>query len=105
MRDLRYTLRGVLREPMLLLAAASSIALGAGGNIAVFSLAREFLLGAPDVRDPEELVRMQVSHSSHATYRRWLDLDASGALEHIAGYSIEKQINWFSGDAAVSITP
>jgi len=105
MRDLRYTLRGLLREPMLLLAAASSIALGAGGNIAVFSLAREFLLGAPDVRDPEELVRMQVSHSSHATYRRWLDLDASGALEHIAGYSVEKQINWFSGDAAVSITP
>ena len=40
-------------EAMLLLAAASSIALGAGGNIAVFSLAREFLLGAPDVRDPE----------------------------------------------------
>src|SRR5688572_8704062 len=105
MRDLRYTLRGLLREPMLLLAAASSIALGAGGNIAVFSLAREFLLAAPDVRVPEELVRMQVSHSSHATYRRWLDLDASGALEHIAGYSVDKQINWFSGDAAVSITP
>ena len=104
-RDLRYTFRGLLREPMLLLAAASSIALGAGGNIAVFSLARELLLAAPDARQPEELVRMQVSHSSHATYQRWLDLEASGALEHIAGYSIERQINWFAGDAAVSITP
>jgi predicted permease len=104
-RDLRYTLRGLLREPMLLLAATSSIALGAGGNIAVFSLAREFLLAAPDVRQPEELVQMRVSHSSHATYQRWLDLRASGAMEDIAGYSIEKQINWFAGDAAVSITP
>src|SRR5688572_25788472 len=104
-RDLRYTLRGLLREPMLLLAAASSIALGAGGNIAVFSLARELLLAAPDVRRPETLVRMEVSHSSHATYQRWRDLDASGALEDIAGYSIDKQINWFAGDAAVSITP
>jgi hypothetical protein len=94
-----------VREPMLLLAATSSIALGAGGNIAVFSLAREFLLAAPDVRQPEELVQMRVSHSSHATYQRWLDLRASGAMENIAGYSIEKQINWFAGDAAVSITP
>src|SRR3954470_23586919 len=104
-RDLRYTLRGLLREPMLLLAATTSIALGAGGNIAVFSLAREFLLAAPDVRSPENVVQMRVSHSSHATYQRWLDLDASGAMEHIAGYSIERQINWFSGDATVSITP
>ncbi|HUQ83019.1 MAG TPA: ADOP family duplicated permease [Gemmatimonadaceae bacterium] len=104
-RDLRYTFRGLLREPLLLLAAASSIALGAGGNIAVFSLAREFLLAAPNVRDAEGLVHMQVSHSSHATYQRWRDLRASGALEDVAGYSFEKQINWFAGDAAVTITP
>jgi predicted permease len=104
-RDLRYTLRGLLREPMLLLAAVTSIALGAGGNIAVFSLARELLLAAPDVRDPDELVRMMVSSSSHASYQRWRDLDASGAIEHIAGYSIERPINWFSGESAVSITP
>lgn len=104
-RDLRYTLRGLLREPMLLVAAVTSIALGAGGNIAVFSLARAFLLATPDARDPNELVRMEVSHSSHVSYQHWRDLDASGALEHIAGYSVERQINWFSGEAAVSITP
>src|SRR4051812_32157219 len=97
-RDLRYTLRGLLREPMLLLAATTSIALGAGGNIAVFSLAREFLLAGPDVRSPENVVQMRVSHSSHAMYQRWLDLDASGAMEHVAGYSVEKQINLFAGD-------
>ena len=104
-RDLRYTFRGLMREPMLLIAAATSIALGAGGNIAVFSLARELLLAAPDAREPRELVRMRVSHASHATYQRWLDLDASNALESIAGYSFEHQINWFARDAAVSITP
>jgi hypothetical protein len=74
-RDLRYTLRALLREPMLLVAATLSIALGAGGNIAVFSLAREFVLAAPTVRDPATLIDMRVSHGSHASYRRWLDLD------------------------------
>ena len=104
-RDLRYTLRALLREPMLLVAATVSIALGVAGNIAVFSLAREFVFDPPDVRDPSTLVRIQVSHGSHASYRRWLDLEASGGLEHFAGYSIEKELNWLDGGVAVSIVP
>ncbi|MGQ0648427.1 MAG: permease prefix domain 1-containing protein [Gemmatimonadaceae bacterium] len=39
-RDLRYSLRGLRRQPMLLLAATTSIALGVGGNIAVQSCQR-----------------------------------------------------------------
>ncbi len=105
LRDLRYMLRGLRREPMLLLAATASIGLGAAGNIAVFSLARELLLVPPDARRPAELVEAQVSHGSHVSYRRWGDLDASGALAAVAGYSIEKQINWRNGETAVSIQP
>jgi putative ABC transport system permease protein len=105
LRDLRYTLRGLLREPMLLIAAATSIALGVSGNLAVFTFARDFFLAVPDAREPEGLVQFEVSHGSHASYQRWLDLEASGALDHVAGYSIEKQINWSNGDATVSTTP
>ena len=105
LRDLRYTLRGLRRDPMLLVAAATSVALGVGGNIAVYTLAREVLFTTPDVRDAETLVRMQVSHGSHASYPRWVDLNASGALSAIAGYSVDKQVNWFHGDHAVSLTP
>jgi putative ABC transport system permease protein len=104
-RDLRYTLRALLREPMLLVAAGVSIALGAGANLVVFSLAREFIFAPPDVRHPGELVQMQVSHGSHASYPRWRDLATSGALAEVAGYSLEKQMNWLDGDAAVSIVP
>ena len=104
-RDFRYTFRALFREPMLLVAATLSIALGAGGNIAVLSLAREFVLVAPTVRDPATLVDMRVSHGSHASYQRWLDLDASGGVERVAGYSIEKEMNWLDGDAAASIVP
>jgi predicted permease len=105
LRDLRYTLRALLREPMLLVAATLSIALGAAGNIAVFSLARALVFAPPDVRDPATLVTMQVSHGSHASYQRWRDLEASGGLAHIAGYSIEQNINWLDDGAAVSVTP
>ena len=104
-RDLRYTLRALLREPMLLIAATISIALGAAGNIAVFSLARELVFAPPDVRDPKQLVNILVSHGSHVSYQRWLDLDASGGIARIAGYNIEKEVNWLDGAAAVSIVP
>ena len=109
LRDLRYTLRALLHEPMLLVAATLSIALGVGGNVAVFSLARAVVFAPPDVRDPSTLVEARVSHGSHVTYQRWRDIDAAGALEHFAGYSIEGEVNWLdgagAGGAAVSIVP
>src|SRR5262245_4161361 len=105
MRDLRYTLRGLKREPMLLVAATISIALGAAGNIAVFSLARALVLAPPDVREPERLFYVATSYRSQASYQRWLDLEASGGLEHFAGYWFENEVNWLDGGAAVSIMP
>ena len=107
LRDFRYTLRALLREPMLLVAAMLSIALGVGGNIAIFSLARAVVFAPPDARDPATLVNARVSHGSHVSYQRWRDLDAGGALEHFAGYSIEGEVNWLDGanGAAVSIVP
>jgi len=104
-RDLRYALRGLRREPMLLVAATVSIAVGAGGNLAVFSLAREFMFTAPDIRRPDEMVQFRVSHGSHASYQRWLDLQASDALGTIAGFSIEKELNWRNGDAVTPVMP
>src|SRR5919198_2073015 len=104
-RDFRSTLRGLVREPLLLITATTSIALGAAGNVAMFSLAKELVFATPDVRNPDALVAMWVSHSSHATYQRWRDLDASGAVERVAGYDVGRQVNWFRGEAAVSIAP
>lgn len=104
-RDLRYTLRGLRREPMLIIAATISIAVGAGGNLAVFSLAREFMFATPDVRRPDEVVQFQVSHGSHASYQRWRDLNQSGVLQGIAGFSVEKEINWRHGDVTSSLVP
>src|SRR5688572_3948372 len=105
MRDLRYTLRALLREPMFVLAATGSIALGVGGNLAVLSLAQEFLFAQPSAREPNELVQFRQSGGSHASYERWKGLHASGALESVAGYSVEESVNWFDGTKAESIMP
>ena len=102
-RDLRHGLRSLLREPLLLLAATTSIALGAAANVAVFGLARELVFATPDVRDAKRVVAMRTSHSSHATYQRWRDLDASGAIDRVAGYDFGLGVNWFRGDATVSL--
>ena len=104
-RDLRYAFRGLRREPMLLAAATVSIAVGAGSNLAVYTLAREFVFAAPDVRRPEEMVQFQVSHGSHASYQKWLDLNASGVLGAVAGFSYDKEINWRNGDVTSSLVP
>ena len=103
LRDLRHALRALRREPVLVLTAAASIALGAAGNLAVLGLAREVAFGVPDVRDPERVVAMRVSHSSHVSFTRWRDLDASGAVDRIAGWDVAEQINWFRGDATVPV--
>ena len=104
-RDIRYAFRGLRREPMLLLAATVSIAVGAGSNLAVYTLAREFVFAAPDVREPETMVQFQVSHGSHASYQRWLDINASGALDGVAGFSYDREINWRNGDVTSSLIP
>jgi predicted permease len=63
------------------------------------------MFATPDVRRPDEVVQFQVSHGSHATYQRWQDLNQSGALHAIAGFSIEKEINWRNGDVTSSLIP
>src|ERR1700757_4845474 len=43
-RDITYGVRGLLKNPALVFGAAVSLTLGIGANLALFSLAVEFLL-------------------------------------------------------------
>ena len=52
-QDLRYTLRSLLRQPMLLVAAVVSIAVAVGANTTIFSLANELMFAMPSARAPE----------------------------------------------------
>ena len=105
MRDLRYARRMLLHHPVLLLVAATSIALGVGANLTIFSLANNLLLAAPTAFRADRLVHIRTGNGSHVSYPGWRDLNESGALAGIAGYSIDETVNWRSGDASVTVVP
>ena len=56
LKDLRYALRGLARDPGFTAAAVLSLALGIGANTAIFSLVRNLMLRILPVTRPEELV-------------------------------------------------
>lgn len=104
-RDVRYAVRTLARQPGLLVAAAMSIALGVGANLTIFSLANSLLLAVPSAAQPDELVLIRTSNGSHVSYRGWQQLNESGVLSGIAGYQFEQSVNWRNGDESVTLIP
>jgi predicted permease len=56
LRDLRYSARGLLRNPLFTVVAILTLAIGIGANTAVFSVVDGVLLKPLPYPDPEELV-------------------------------------------------
>ena len=104
-RDGRYAWRTLGREPGLLVAATTSIALGVGANLLIFALANSLLLSVPTADRPGDLVNIRTGNGSHVSYRGWQQLNDSGALDAIAGYQFEQSINLRDGDGSRTLVP
>jgi putative ABC transport system permease protein len=104
-QDLRYTLRSLRRQPLMVLAATLSIAVAVGANTTIFSLAAELMFAMPTARDPDRLVRIRIGGSSHASYGQWRALSETDSLDGLAGYQIESEVNWRGRDGAVNLIP
>ena len=63
-QDLRYAFRMLRQNPMFTAVAVGSLALGIGGNTAIFSLIDQVILRSLPVRSPEQLVLL----STHGPY-------------------------------------
>src|ERR1044072_8935610 len=58
LRDIKFALRTLRRNPLFSLIAALSLALGIGANTAIFSLMDQLLLRLLPVKDPDSLVML-----------------------------------------------
>jgi len=96
-RDLVYAVRGLRKSPGFVLTALLSLGLGIGVNTAMFSLAVEFLLSEPSVRDAKSLVYVRQGGNSHMLPPTIEALRHSGVFEDVAGENEESYINFNNG--------
>lgn len=96
--DVRYTLRGIAREPLFSLMVVLTLALGIGANAAMFGIIDRLLLRGPEhVREPERVMRLYSTvvtswageqTGSRVNYRMFTLLrDNTRSLENVAVYS------------------
>ena len=83
LQDLRYTLRSLVRQPLLLAAAVLSIGVAIAANTTIFSLASQLLFATPSAVRPDRLVhigsaaaatsRIVMARARRAAGPRWPD--------------------------------
>jgi predicted permease len=99
MNDLKYSFRGLVRNPGFTVMAVLSLALGIGANAAIFSLLDAVLLKTLPVRNAQQLVFLengepQAKRSSNISYRTFQQLRSQTAvLSDICFFSFATRVN------------
>jgi predicted permease len=96
-RDLSFAVRTLRKSPGFIAATLLSLGLGIGLNTTIFSLAVEFLLSQPSVRDAGSIVYLRQGGNSHMQPATIDQLRRSGVFEDVAGENEETFINFNDG--------
>jgi putative ABC transport system permease protein len=78
--DLNHALRSLRKSPILACVAVSSLALGIGVNVTIYSVAREMILDDLSARQPDRLVRL----GGAITSPRYRDLRHAAVFQDLA---------------------
>jgi predicted permease len=96
-RDAVYGLRGLRKNPALVAGAAISLTLGIGANLALFSLAVQFFLSQPSVRDAHSLISLRLGGNSNISNQALNFVRESAIFEDVVGEDNEAFVNWNNG--------
>jgi hypothetical protein len=88
-QDILYALRTMRKHSVFAMTAALTLALGIGGNTAIFTLIRAVLLKPLQYREPDRLVYLSVDNPRKNTY------DGSFTLAQFEDMKVAE--NFFSG--------
>jgi predicted permease len=98
-QDFRYGARGLRRNKGFTAVAALSLALGIGGNAAIFSLLNAVLFQKPPYSQPERLAQVSGYYPKGAI----ADLREQSRTMDIAGYSTDTEVNLTGHGEAVRL--
>ncbi|MGA8594645.1 MAG: ABC transporter permease, partial [Bryobacteraceae bacterium] len=96
-QDLRYALRTMRKNPAFTLTAVLTLALGIGGNTAMFTIIRVVLLKPLEYSDPDRLVRVSADYPK---LNRWNSSFTNAVFEQTIAASQS-----FSGLGAYLVSP
>src|SRR5512146_2058486 len=103
LRDLRYGFRMLLRAPSFTLVAVLTLALGLGGNTALFSIVRAALLTPMGIPDSDRVVMVWTEapqrgwHQFPASPPDFMDWRQSGVFSRLAAFQ-DQGFNLRAGD-------
>lgn len=88
-----HALRGLRRSPALTAVAVSSLALGIGANVTIYSIVREMVLDDISARQPDRLARIDTA----IPYTGYRELRQARVFQDLAFNVWLADINWDSG--------
>src|SRR3982074_522246 len=96
-RDLRYSLRLLLKSPGFTAVAVFSIALGIGANTTVFSVINAVLLKSVPYKDPSSLVLVWGDTREESNLRKHNQVSATDIADVRAQASVFEDVATFTG--------
>jgi len=99
LQDLRFALRLMVRQPVVMLVAAASLALGIGANVTVFTLVKALLLQPVPIRDADRVVMVGTSENRNGT------TTVLNGISRLNFEDMRRQTTLFADAALLGFTP